>query len=289
MFHIVTTYYECDNKERQKEIDKCLLLNSENADIKTIHLLNDRVYSLQFMTHRHKIVQIVVDEKNKSRLGFDYAIRYVNESLPNEKFIITNSDIYFDQTLHQLVDYDFTSTVMALSRYDNGVLFNRNDSQDSWLGLSPLRVDLELCNFKFGTLGCDNRIAWIIKHAGYDVINPCKTVHSHHLHSSNVRTYSGADTVKGEYFYPDPCELRASFARTILGSVAGAVKGEYFSRTSEAVIVTPSPNSDAAAGWVVFIVAMGSVVVVAGIALGIYFGIVKKKGKRNSMATAKLK
>ena len=209
MFSLVTSYYQSGNKERQKEIDACLVQNVQNVHIKSIHLLNDQDYPLDFISDKSKIVQVVVDEGNKRRLGYDYAIKYVNESLFKEHFIIANSDIYFDDTLLHLRDYDFTSAILALSRYDDGVLNNRADSQDCWIGLSPLRVDMEQCNFKFGTPGCDNRIAWVIQYAGYEISNPCRTIHSHHLHASNIRTYSARDLVRGPYMLLKPCELNA--------------------------------------------------------------------------------
>ena len=140
MFSLVTSYYQSGNKERQKEIDACLVQNVQNVHIKSIHLLNDQDYPLDFISDKSKIVKVVVDEGNKRRLGYDYAIQYVNESLFKEHFIIANSDIYFDDTLLHLRDYDFTSAILALSRYDDGVLNNRADSQDCWIGLSPLRV-----------------------------------------------------------------------------------------------------------------------------------------------------
>jgi hypothetical protein len=207
MFHIVTSYYRSDHVLRQKEIDECLVRNVENPHIKSIHLLNDQIYPLEFLSDQRKITQVIVDDDNKKRLGFDYAIQYINNNLANEKYILTNSDIYFDDTLTLIQEYDFTNTVMALSRYDNGVLFDRKDSQDCWIGLSPLRVDLSLCTFKFGIAGCDNGIAWIIDHAGYRIFNPSRTIHTHHLHGSNIRNYHDLPGMMGNHLLVAPCEL----------------------------------------------------------------------------------
>jgi hypothetical protein len=207
MFHIVTSYYRSEHPQRQKEIDDCLLKNVENPYIQSIHLLNDQIYPLEFLSDQRKIVQKVVDDDHKKRLGFDYAIQYINENLMNERYILTNSDIYFDDTLKLIQDYNFTNTVMALSRYDNGHLCNRGDSQDCWIGVAPLQVDLSLCSFKFGIGRCDNRIAWVIHHAGYHLFNPSKTIHIHHLHQSNIRNYIGLPGVGGEIHFVEPCEL----------------------------------------------------------------------------------
>jgi hypothetical protein len=109
--------------------------------------------------------------------------------------------------LKLIQEYDFTNKVMALSRYDNGRLFNRPDSQDCWIGVSPLQLDLSLCSFKFGIARCDNRLAWIICHAGYHIFNPSKTIHIHHLHQSDIRNYHDLPKVAGEIHCFDPCEL----------------------------------------------------------------------------------
>ena len=207
MFHVVTSYYRSDHIDRQKELDDCLLKNVENPYIQSIHLLNDQIYPLEFLPDQRKIIQVVVEEDHKKRLGFDYAIRYINENLANQRFILTNSDMYFDDTLNLIQDRHFTNTVFAVSRYDNGVLLHREDSQDSWMGIAPLRVDLSLCGFKFGIGGCDNRIAWVIHHAGYRLLNPSMTIRTHHLHQSNIRNYLGLPHVGGDYYFVSNSEL----------------------------------------------------------------------------------
>jgi hypothetical protein len=49
------------------------------------------------------------------------------------------------------------------------VLFDIPYSFDTYIFKPKVNVDLSKCNFKFGTLGCDNRIAYEIKKAGYIV------------------------------------------------------------------------------------------------------------------------
>jgi len=59
MFSLVTSYYQSGNKERQKEIDACLVQNVQNVHIKSIHLLNDQDYPLDFISDRSKICHIL--------------------------------------------------------------------------------------------------------------------------------------------------------------------------------------------------------------------------------------
>ena len=210
MFHLVTSYYRSNHPERQRELDDCLVRNIANPHIQTIHLLNDQIYPLSFCPDHSKIVQAVVDDENKWRLGFDCAIRYINEHLPHQHFILSNSDIYFDETLELLQHCDLTRTVLGLSRYDNGYLFAQAGSQDCWIGVAPLNVNTNICGFKFGVLGCDNRFAQIIHDAGYHIYNPSKTIHTHHQHGSQYRTYHGIPTVEGMHKLLEPCELYPS-------------------------------------------------------------------------------
>jgi hypothetical protein len=200
MFILVTSYYLSGNLERQKELDECLIRNSKNEFITSIFLLNDKIHDINFIEseYRHKIIQLVVNNDNKKRLYFNYAIRFINEYLFGERCILSNSDIYFDDTLKHLISKDMTNTMIALSRYDGEEVMGIY-SQDSWMFKSPLNIDLEKVNFQFGILGCDNVFANVVSVSGYNVVNPCKTIISHHLHNSGYRTYSLRDQLKGNY------------------------------------------------------------------------------------------
>jgi hypothetical protein len=207
MFNLITTYYKTENLKRQKELDECLKNNFNNKFIDKIYLLNDLVYEIEFIdNHKEKIIQIIVDSNNAKRLGFDYAVTFINTNLQNTLCIISNSDIYFDDTLELLDGYNFDNKFFGLTRYDNGKIIQNSNSQDSWFFKSPLQIDLSQCNFKFGYPGCDNRFAYVVNEAGYKILNPCLTIKTHHLHSSNYRTYNHNDKVMGPYYFIRPTE-----------------------------------------------------------------------------------
>lgn len=189
MFILVTSYYESPNADRQKEIDECLRRNIQNPSIDRIYLLNGRIYSLSHLDPYGKVVQILVPGMKSQRLYFNYAIQWINDHLQGKHVILSNSDIYFDQTLLFVKPEHLDHSVFALTRYDNGKIEQFWDSQDSWIFQSPLLVPMIDCMFSFGTLGCDNRLAHVIKEAGYRIRNPCFSIKSHHLHASNERTY----------------------------------------------------------------------------------------------------
>ena len=171
-------------------------------------MLNDSIYQLDFIeNYENKIIQVVVDDNNKERLSFDYTFTFANTNLYGEKCIISNSDIYFDSTLELLKDYNFKNKCLALTRYDDGKLIFKSNSQDSWFFQSPMSIDPNNFNFKFGHPGCDNRIAQIVKDFGYNISNPCLTIKTHHLHASGIRNWTESNRICGKYLYLNHCKL----------------------------------------------------------------------------------
>jgi hypothetical protein len=95
----------------------------------------------------------------------------------------------------------------ALSRWDldedmKAKHHNTWDSQDTWIFKNSIKsgnYDIPL-----GIPGCDNRIAYELKEAGYEVINPSKTVKTYHYHLSNYRSYREIDRLEGEFYCITP-------------------------------------------------------------------------------------
>lgn len=112
---------------------------------------------------------------------------------------IANSDIFFGSNEDDIAyesHFDLISknpnTCYALSRWDyaggdNYVHFDRADSQDVWMFYGkPKPMNVPYC---LGKAGIDNRFAYELNQAGYNVLNPSKTFKTYHLHKSNVRNY----------------------------------------------------------------------------------------------------
>ena len=110
--------------------------------------------------------------------------------------VMANSDIFFTENLTDISGYMEglnNNTCVALSRYEydpiNGLTpFHRADSQDTWIFKNSPKIRTEL-DYGMGMAGCDNRLAFDIRNHGYQVINPCKSIVTYHLHTSNVRNY----------------------------------------------------------------------------------------------------
>ena len=202
MIVLITSYFLSKNHLRQQELDQCLKLNSENTLIDKIILLNDCHYDLNFLDDNYKIYQHVDSALfcNK-RLIFKDVFNFINEfCMEGDICIVSNSDIYIDFTIDGLLSKSLDNIFLALSRYDEGELKVKGDSQDTWIFKHPLKINIEECDFTFGAPGCDNALAYIALNSGFNVVNPCKSIRTHHLHTSNERSYSFKDTVKKPYY-----------------------------------------------------------------------------------------
>jgi hypothetical protein len=213
--NLITSYYLCNDSDRQKEINTCLQKNVDNELIENIYLLNDKTYNLDFLTNNSKIKQFEIIENGK--LLFKDAIEFINSYCYKDNVILSNSDIYFDNTLELLKNEDFNNKMFCLLRYN--VLIDgtkdifrhfgepRSDSQDCWIFKSPLRINTNDLNFSFGTLGCDNMFASILHDHGYELYNPSYDIITYHLHNIEERNYTINDRIHGNYCLIKPHHL----------------------------------------------------------------------------------
>ena len=211
---LVTSYYKTSNKERQNEIDECITKNINNPLISNIYLLNDKIYNSKILKNE-KIKQFNIIKGNK--LLFKDAIEFINSYCHNENVILSNTDIYFDESLELLEDYDLNYKVLCLLRHDvkkDGTvdIFRhfgepRWDSQDSWIFKSPLKIDINELDFSFGTLGCDNMFASKLYDQDYQISNPSYSIKIYHLHNVDERNYNCDDRVHGNYCLIQPSHL----------------------------------------------------------------------------------
>ena len=133
----------------------------------------------------------------KGRTTFGQCFNIANTSYPNQNIIIANADIYFNETLNYLDEYDLSDKFLCLTRWDvepNGNLkyfANSIGSYDVWIFKTPIRKFL-YDQIKLGTLNCDGAIAHQARVVGLKTSNPCKTVQCCHLHLSPIRNYSAS-------------------------------------------------------------------------------------------------
>jgi len=178
MIRLLYNYYEDKNPVRKKEIDFCLQQNLANPHLNVI----------------------VVETAEKP--SYNFFFEKINELTgPDDINIICNSDIFFDDTI-LLTQHLKHHASYVLSRWDyineqNVKLFDRADSQDTWIVRGPIRNVVG--GFTLGKKGCDNRIAYELKDAGYFPTNPARSIKTYHVQNSGIRNYSHNDTIIGKY------------------------------------------------------------------------------------------
>jgi hypothetical protein len=198
-------YYLDKNPDRQWELDRCLTHNLDNPLIDKTYVLTD--VSANTLPGVLSATEVV---KFEGRPLFSDFFRVANEyAAAGDVTIIANTDIYFNHTLQHIHDLE-DEECYALSRWDDtpGGLkpFHYWDSQDAWIfrgKIKPVYGD-----FSMGIPGCDNRLAYELKKAGYTVSNPCQTIYAMHVHNSAIRHYTSTTTaIPKPYVLVSPTQI----------------------------------------------------------------------------------
>lgn len=209
MIRLFTTAYPETNKRRIADYNEALRRNLALAEIDEVCLLAEGE-NLALPDSPKLRVQTIP----KRPLYEQYFAWTEKLAQPQDISIIANSDIYFDRQLGLFKVWELPErTVMALSRwniFENGIptLFDRNDSQDTWIFRGPVRGVHG--DFPIGVPRCDNRILHELHQAGYRVINPSFSIRTFHLHAAGGNDYTGpvlAHHVKPPYRYLFPHNL----------------------------------------------------------------------------------
>lgn len=208
-FILLTMLYNETNSERQQEYITCMESNLHHQSIEHIHVFFDTTGN----SVNNKVLAYIQSKQIsitfiKGRVAFGELCKTINDMYKNKPIIISNADIYFDETLMILENFDLTNNFLALTRWDihkdktESLAFAKWDpikqkyipfggqsySQDTWIFKSPL-LKFKDTSMQLGTLHFDPRLAYQANQAGLQVINPCLTIKCHHLHLSNVRHY----------------------------------------------------------------------------------------------------
>lgn len=196
MINIFINHYTDPNKRRNEELLKCLQNNINNSHIDNIFVLCNNEEETELLKH-HKVSILLLKSRPTYNVFFQIISQYTKETDWN---IVTNSDIYFDQTITLIHKYNRPKILIALTRWEvvgNEIRFmNRADSQDTWIIKGHTKVN---CDFQMGTPGCDNVLADRFHKAGYLCINPSRSIKTYHLHTSNVRTYNANSRLQPPY------------------------------------------------------------------------------------------
>jgi len=198
-YYTVKSENDAYRSNRQEEVNKCLLLNVKNRFLDEIHLLTEELFALDFIPEelKHKIKQVVIHK----RLDYSTAFEYYTTNIPNTICILANADIFTDESIEVLDHIEFDRSILALNRYEfdsdekatllSGLEINRNFpalfpnygpsiwSQDAWVWKAS-SINIPGVDFLLGSWGCDIRIAYFLRQAGYIIYNPSFLISINH-------------------------------------------------------------------------------------------------------------
>lgn len=204
--HLFTQFFIHTDQTRYQEIKECLRQNVQNPHITTIHLLNERIYTIKELgLSSPKIIQTNIGH----RLKYQDVFKHIADTAIKGYHILANSDILFDGSIRKLeqTDIHIKKKMLAQLRYEYNSqniqlskLFGpRFDSQDTWIFHSNFPItgsQLKMFNFQFGQPGCDNKILYLMKVLGYEIYNDPLFIKTYHNHSAVARDYTNKDIVK---------------------------------------------------------------------------------------------
>jgi uncharacterized protein (UPF0297 family) len=200
---LVTQFYISNNKSRHNEIIECLHKNLDNHLISKIYLITEREYTENDMQidkniNKNKITQINIGKRMKYSDVFDI----VEQNSLKGYIIISNSDIFFDDTLSNLYTSGLSEKKKVYSQlrfeYTDSDLSNckifgpRGDSQDTWIYHTNFNISKKhrsVLKFELGIPACDNHINYVFAILGYKVHNEPYYIKTYHNHKSDFRTY----------------------------------------------------------------------------------------------------
>ena len=192
--YLFTNYFQSTSPERMAEYDFCINKNKV-ASFDRIYLFVENEKDAEVAYNKFGVEVVNIERRPTFKDFFDF----INtEEFSDSINIVANTDIFFlnmqqiDRNLHRLIR---GKSCFALTRYDYhhnrpSDLFDRPDSQDTWVFNGNENLDaVQGINFTQAVAGCDNKLAYELSQAGFEVLNPSRTIQTFHLHDVNVRTY----------------------------------------------------------------------------------------------------
>ncbi len=216
--YLITQYFIPSNENRKNEIITCLKKNIELNIFKKIYLINERTYTKNEMGLTDKEmnhIQQVIFNKGE-RMKYIHSLALIKKLNLNGYFVISNSDIFFDnslsnvrktslseeKSLYSILRFEFNERKLR----DCKIFGPRPDSQDTWILHSkflPSDDKIMRCNFYLGAPGCDNSFVYLFNEFGYKIYNEPTIIKTYHYHKEQFRNYK-VDKIEPPYLFIEP-------------------------------------------------------------------------------------
>lgn len=196
-------YFKSSFAERIPEIDYCFNRCIEDTNIDKVYVFDET----KSVVETEKVKPIPTDK----RLTFRDYFNFINtKSSASDVNAIINTDCYFGHDSSNLLNNIKDNESWCLSRWHVRSLdpfdsfpFSTNPfSHDGWVFRGIIK-NIKQCDWSLGIPGCDSRIAFEIKDAGYEMRNPMLSLKLYHVHMSEKRSYdaagSGSGRIHGNY------------------------------------------------------------------------------------------
>ena len=177
---LITQFWNFENPKRKEEIYECLLKNARNRYISKIYVFSENNSYIKFP--HNKIVPLKADH----RLTYFEFFKTVNQSFRNQICIVANADVYFDESIVKLNQFDFKNRIIALSSYDSETKHLEEYAIDSWILKS---TNIPYSEYEIGKSHDDLRLIRNLRDNGIEILNPSKEVMSYHVDKTKNLKY----------------------------------------------------------------------------------------------------
>lgn len=214
---LIQQFFIQEDNQRYKEMKNALQKNVENPYLSKIYLLNERIYSNEELhVSSNKIVQVNLQK----RMSFKDVFDFVESENIQGYIVFSNSDIEINTSIYKLnyTNISNEKQLLCLTRYEIyeeslkkfRINTHKGNSQDTWIYHSNFNVkekNREIFDYFFGVPGCDNKLLYLFKILGYQIINASIKIKTIHHHKSKTREYSFNNRIEKPYCYSIPYSL----------------------------------------------------------------------------------
>jgi hypothetical protein len=206
MYNIFCPWYFEKSQFRRQELEYCIVHNCNNPLLENIFIFPEsRKDKLPKLNEKVHIIHL------DKRVTYLDIINFINSQVDSYRFfnIISNTDIYFDDSLNLIRQLDMKMICLSLTRWESNPENNNHgtyqymnyQSCDVWIFKSYIYPDVN-CDFYLGKAGCEGRFNFELQKVGYKVYNPSKDIRCLHYHVSGKRNWSEDDRLQGPCFNP---------------------------------------------------------------------------------------